>query len=318
MTRVRTASRLHFGLLSLPGAWAGRQFGGAGLMVEAPGNDLEVTQASRWSSEGPLAERALRFAREVAQGLPADRVRPQRLIIRRAAPEHVGLGTGTQLGLAVARAVLANLGLPDEPPEDLARRIGRGLRSALGIHGFAHGGLLVDGGKGAAERVAPLVARADFPGAWRVIVVLPPGAPGLHGEPEVEAFRRLEGRPPAPEWTDRLCRLVLLGMLPAVAEGDLDAFGEAVYDFNRQVGEAFSSVQGDTYADPRAAELVHFFRNRGVRGTGQSSWGPAAFAFVRDAEEADALAGAVRTRFGLSAEEAFVTAGCNRGATVEK
>lgn len=315
MIRVRTASRLHFGLLSFSADPSGgeRRFGGAGLMVDRPGVSLCVRPAAAWSAEGPLAARALAFAQQVATTLPPALRRPYHVQVEQAAPEHSGLGTGTQLGLAVARAVTTACGLPELSVEELARRVGRGRRSALGIHGFTRGGFLVDGGKRRAEEVAPSVARADFPEPWRVVLVLPPWAQGLHGEGEVLAFERLRAEP---ELTDRLCRLVLLGMLPALIERDLEAFGEAVYEFNRRVGEVFAPVQGGCYAHARVADLVASLRREGVRGVGQSSWGPGVFALAGDDEQAAALVRTVRARAALQAHEVIVCRGSNQGAQV--
>ncbi len=331
MLRVRTPSRLHFGLLSLdagspspvadaPGS-PGRLFGGVGLMVSRPGVQLAVSAAATWSAEGPLAERALGFARRVAEGVrgdcPTANGPPLRLHVEEVAPEHAGLGTGTQLGLAVARAVAASWGASADAG-DLARWSGRGLRSALGVHGFEQGGLLVEAGKRSPEALAPLVARADFPEEWRVVLIAPPGersgASGLHGADERAAFARLAAGPARRGETDALCRLVLLGLLPAVAERDLDAFGEALFEFNRRAGEAFAPVQGGTYAGPEVAEAVAFVRGLGVRGAGQSSWGPTVFAVMGDEEQADDLARRVRDRFRLGPAGAIVTAACNRGA----
>src|SRR5262249_5354566 len=99
------------------------------------------------------------------------------------------------------------------------------------------------------------------------------------------------------------------------AEHDLAAFGEALYDFNVRVGEAFAPVQGGTYASPAIAELVADLRQQGVRGAGQSSWGRAVFAVVADAEQGQALAGHVRTRHGMEPGQVLVTRAANRGAT---
>jgi beta-RFAP synthase len=317
MLHVQTASRLHFGMLSLPGLAEGRRtarcFGGVGLMVERPGLRVSAAPAGEWSAEGPLAGRALAFARAFA-GAGEDGP-PQRLVVEQAAPEHAGLGTGTQLGLAVARLLAAAWGL-DLGAAELARRVGRGRRSALGVYGFEQGGFLVESGKHSDEGLSPLAARVAFPEAWRLVLALPRQAPGLHGSDEQEAFRRLAEGGAAPLPTDALCRLVLLGMLPALAEGDLDAFGEALFAFNARVGEAFAPVQGGPYAGPRVAELVAFLRAQGARGVGQSSWGPAVFAVVGDEGRAADLAARVRRQFGLAAEEVFVTRACNRGAVV--
>jgi beta-RFAP synthase len=332
MIRVRAPSRLHFGLLSLPPAapqpasWPdvdgqltvpARLFGGVGLMVKDPGVQVRVEPAAAWSAEGALAERALGYARQclqtlvcVPQGEPPP---PCRLVVEHAAPEHMGLGTGTQLGLSVARALTRAWGLGDLDAASLARRVGRGQRSALGIHGFAHGGFLVEGGKRRPDDIAPLVIRAAFPEAWRIVLVLPSWGRGLHGPGECQAFAHLTGRQALAE-TDALCRLALLGMLPALAEGDPDAFGQALYDFNRRVGEAFRQVQGGVYAHPQTGEIVAFVRRQGVRGVGQSSWGPAVFAVVEDSERAEDLENCLRQRFRLAQAEILPTAPCNQGA----
>jgi beta-RFAP synthase len=333
MIRVRTASRLHFGLLSLPtdevpsgarppgdGVPCPRHFGGVGLMVREPGLRLVARPAPSWSADGPLAERALAFAGLFCQALEDGGVRPpppRHLHLEQAAPEHAGLGTGTQLGLAVAAALAEAAGL-GAGPADLARRVGRGARSALGVHGFAHGGFLVEAGKTDREALAPLVARLPFPADWRMLLVVPGQARGLHGPDESEAFRRLAGRRPEPARTDALCRLALLGMLPALGEHDLPAFGEALYEFNRLVGEAFRPVQGGTYAHPGGEEVVRFLRGRGVRGVGQSSWGPALFAVTADAPQAEDLARQLRQRFGFSPDEVLVAAAANEGAQVSR
>jgi len=329
MIRVTAPARLHFGLLSLPAegedlwpdhrgtpALPVRRFGGVGLMVEQPALRLCVEPAPGWSAEGPLAERALAFAHHFAPTVPGGSLPPRRLVVESAPPEHCGFGTGTQLGLAVARALAAGAGLPDFGVAELARRVGRGLRSALGVHGFARGGFLVEAGKRSPDGVSPLVARLSFPEAWRVVLAVPPGEGAVHGDRERQAFRDLLGRGPGAGAAEALCRLVLLGMLPALAERDLEAFGEALYDFNARAGEAFAAAQGGTYGGPRVAELVAFARRQAVRGVGQSSWGPAVFAVVGDAGRADHLAGQLRKAFGLSPARVFVTGACDHGAEI--
>ncbi len=315
MIRVRTGSRLHFGLLSV-GAPAppARRFGSVGLMVKAPGIHLTVCRAPGWCARGPLAERALVVAQRFVQSVAPHAVPPQQVVVERAAPEHMGLGTGTQLALAVTRAVALAAGLTDLSTEELSRRAGRGLRSAVGVHGFDRGGFLVDAGKAEGEGLAPLVARIRFPEEWHVVLVLPAGETGLHGAPERQAFEQLQ-TPPAAH-TDALCRLVLLGLLPALLEHDLPAFGAALHEFNARAGEAFAPVQGGTYASPRVAELVTWVRQQGVAGVGQSSWGPGVFAVVGDEDEANHLAAAIRRQFGLWSGQVLVTEALNEGATV--
>jgi beta-RFAP synthase len=285
-------------------------------VVESPGFALSAQPAGAWSAEGPLAERALAFARRFAGTLPAAELQARHLVVEQSVPEHVGLGSGTQLGMAVARALWGAGGRQDPDPADLACRVGRGLRSAIGVHGFARGGFLVDAGARQPGAIAPLVARQAFPEDWRVVLVLPPRQSGLHGPEEQAAFRELSRQGIPPERTDPLCRLVLLGMLPALVEEDAQTFGEAVYEYNARVGECFAPVQGGVYANPCTADLIDFMRRQGVPGAGQSSWGPAAFAIASDPGQAFSLAQRVRVQYGWGPEEVFVTRANNQGATI--
>ena len=288
MTHVETGSRLHFGLFRLPpaGPWPAneRYFGGCGLMLREPAVRVAVAPAADWSADGPSAGRALEFARRLAAAHPG-RVPPHRVAVEACPPEHAGLGAGTQLALAVGRALERSAGLPESDAADLARRVGRGGRSALGVHGFGRGGLLVEGGKRRPDDLAPLLVRAEFPADWRVVLFRPESAGDWHGPRERAAFDALAGGAEAAV-TDRLARLALLGLLPALAERDADAFGEALFEFNALAGELFRPVQGGTYASPAVAEVVDWARRQGARGVGQSSWGPTVFAVAADAERA--------------------------------
>jgi beta-ribofuranosylaminobenzene 5'-phosphate synthase len=329
MIRVSAPSRLHFGPFSLPAgedplaAWPdldgqpavpARAFAGVGLMVERPGLTVTVEVAPAWAAEGPLAARALAHAQQVSAALAFDQ--PLRISVEGTPHEHVGLGTGTQLSLAIASAVAGASGRPDMAPVDLAPLVGRGRRSALGIHGFAHGGFLVEGGQQSAGAIAPLVARMPFPDEWRVLLVIPRDLQGAHGAGETDAFRSLGRTNPDLGRTETLCRLVLLGMLPALAERDLNGFGEALYDFNRRVGEMFAPWQHDLYAHPRVAALIKLLRAAGVRGVGQSSWGPTVYA-VTTRESAIAIGQHLTTAEACRPDELLITAAANAGTRVE-
>ncbi|MHB1524631.1 MAG: beta-ribofuranosylaminobenzene 5'-phosphate synthase family protein [Candidatus Dormibacteria bacterium] len=327
MISVQAFGRLHFGLLSPEGDESGRSFGGVGLMMGQPDLCLHVEPSEFWSAGGPSAERALTFARRFEENSSREEnsalFPPHRLRIERALPAHSGLGSGTQLALSVAKALALSWQLRCDLAT-LARRVGRGLRSALGIHGFEQGGFMVESGKRSADLLSPLVARQPFPESWRLVLAVPTGsssiasgAAGLHGLSEVAAFAQLKSGPAARARTDALCRLVLLGMLPALSEGDVEAFGAALYEFNVRVGEAFAPVQGGLYASSFVAEMVTFLRGLGIAGVAQSSWGPAVVAVVGDDERAERVAASLRRRFALSESEVWVSAACNHGARVK-
>ena len=318
MTRItlRTPSRLHFGLLSW-GLKSARQFGGVGLMIDAPGLRITAEHAPAWKAVGPLADRVLEFAGRAAEGLASRglSVQPASFEVVEAPPDHVGLGVGTQLGLGVARLLCELVGHTQVTASELAELSGRGLRSGIGLHGFAHGGLIVDGGRARSDGIPPLLVGLEFPSEWSVLVVMPRREPGLHGPREIQAFAEL---PPSPDaLTDRLCRLVLLGLLPAVVERNLPRFGEALEEIQHRVGQGFASAQGGTFARPELEAIAAEMRPMGLLGVGQSSWGPTLYGFS-DAplERRLAILDRLNDRFGLDPGAAFWTNASTRGARI--
>src|SRR4051812_44332280 len=109
---VETPARLHFGILDLRGN-LGRCFGGLGAAIPSPSLLLEATLAGQVSAEGPDAARAIEFARRFLEN--RNLTGGAHLRIHRAIPSHSGLGSGTQLGLAVARALADLHGLMLDP-----------------------------------------------------------------------------------------------------------------------------------------------------------------------------------------------------------
>lgn len=321
--RIRTASRLHFGLLGW-GPQAVRQFGGVGLMIEAPGIELVAESATEWSFSGPLSERVgatiRRMLEQPMRQVPAVGERgitPARIEVVSAPADHVGLGVGTQLGLAVVRIILKLAGQLDPPVETLAALSGRGRRSGIGLHGFLHGGLVVDGGRRDEVSPPPLLARMAFPEDLSILIVQPPGPRGRHGPDEIQAFSKL---PPLPDRvTERLCRLVLLGILPAVAEGDLSAFGQALIELQDHVGAAFAPFQGGLYASRNSEMLIAQLRDLGLVGAGQSSWGPTIYAFGRFSESEQSLISAqIVDRWNLQSSAVAWTRTANHGAVLDR
>jgi beta-RFAP synthase len=291
---VETAARLHFGVLDLRGS-VGRWFGGLGAAAPAPLLVLSVEPADTLSADGEDAVRAAAFAARylASYGLPP----AARLTVHRALPPHSGLGSGTQLALAVARA-LAELHGHSTDVRVLATAVGRARRSAVGTWTFADGGFVVEGGR-ARERdtCGPLVARLPFPADWRCVVAVPDAVEaGLSGAAEEAVFASLP--PPSEREVERVAHLVLMLMLPALADADLDAFGRALTHVQEITGRWFASVQGGAFAHGISAELIARMAEWGVRGVGQSSWGPAVYGIVAGDDAARHLADRLRRVLG--------------------
>jgi beta-RFAP synthase len=183
------------------------------------------------------------------------------------------------------------------------------------LHGFLHGGLIVDGGRRDDGGIPPLLARLRLPETWRILVILPPGPAGRHGPAERAAFKNLPAFPAS--LTDRLCRLVLLGILPAAAEDDLKQFGAALESLQNQVGNLFAPVQGGIHATPLADSIVAYLRSTNLHGVGQSSWGPALYAFSdKGPDEREAVRQDLLERFSLEPASVFWTTPRTSAATI--
>ncbi len=275
---VKTGARLHFGLLANR-PQTGREFGGIGLMIDQPGWSVsiersqldEVQVAPNVARVNEEAERrAVQFLARYRERCP---LAPPacRVFIDAAIPGHQGLGSGTQLGLAIAKA-LALLEGADGTSVELARRISRGRRSAIGIWGFDLGGFLVDGGKLPTDDIGCLVGRFEVPRDWRFLLVSPLAQAGLSGAEELAAFGAL---PPMSEsTTQRLSQLVLTSLLPALKQDGFDEFANSLFEYGRVVGEYFAPAQGGVFASPLMSKLADELAKRGIARPVQTSWGP--------------------------------------------
>ncbi len=285
---VEASARLHFGLLDLRGS-LGRRFGGIGAAAPAPTLLVSARAAETLEVTG---EDFLDHYRRAGKNGGA------RLSVHRALPPHAGLGSGTQLALAVGRA-LAELYGSSTDAADLARAAGRAQRSAIGTWTFDGGGLVVEGGRRAGtEHVAPLLARLPFPPTWRCVVAVPDSVPGISGTAEAAAFAQLAA--PAERDVERVAHLVLMALLPALAEGDLGMFGSALSAIQAITGRWFAAVQGGTFAPGPSENLIHHLTEWGASGVGQSSWGPAVYGIVDNEGVAVSLAERLRALFTSS------------------
>jgi beta-RFAP synthase len=303
---VCCTARLHLGFLDLTGG-PGRRFGGLGMSLDGPLTRLAVRRDTRDRADGPERGRALALLRAwtEAHGIAGGHA----LTVHEAVPAHAGLGSGTQLALAVGAALRALHGWPADPRGDAAT-LGRGGRSGVGIATFQHGGLVLDGGVGPDGLVPPLLGRCAVPAEWRAVLVGDPQAAGLSGGGERAGFAAL---PPMTEaQSGALCRLAVMQAMPAAAEDDLPAFGDAVTRMQALLGEYFAPAQGGTFTSPLVEAAMAVLRGAGAVGIGQSSWGPTGFAFLRG----DAAAGAAvaQARAACPGLDFGIHRALNRGA----
>ena len=308
---VTVPARLHLGFLDLNGG-LGRRFGSIGLAINGLKTSITFNAASQLRVTGPENERVRGYLRAMQRALDIETTCHVR--IDEVVPAHAGLGSGTQIALAVAAGVRRFHGLPLDVRGD-AIRLERGARSGVGIGLFDHGGLVVDGGRGPLTTAAPVVSRMPFPEQWRILVVLDPHRQGVHGPDEREVFSKLA--PSSDGQAAHLCRLVLMKALPALAECDIAGFGSAIKEMQELLGDYFAAIQGGSrFSSPDVAAALAALEDEGAYGIGQSSWGPTGFAFAPSAEEANRLVESIYRQPRCRDLDIRTVTGLNRGAHI--
>jgi beta-ribofuranosylaminobenzene 5'-phosphate synthase len=305
---VATTARLHFGFLD-PSGRSAQPFGSLGLSLDRPGTRLTLQRADEPSVSGPEAERAARYLEAIrACGVE----HAYRLQVAEAIPPHAGLGSGTQLALAVGAAFATVEGI-DLTPQEIAARLGRGARSGIGIATFEGGGAVLDSGPVGGALPQP-VARVPFPNAWRILLIFDPRVKGLDGASEAAAFEALPDLPAA--GTADLRARIMERALPALEERDFQTFCAEIGHLQEIMGAYFAPLQGGPYASPRVAAVLDWLREEGITGLGQSSWGPTGFAFTESDAASRALLSAATARASSSGLRFELAQGRNEGAEI--
>ena len=205
---------------------------------------------------------------------------------------HIGLGSGTQIALSAAAAVndLYSLG---RDVRELAQITRRGGTSGIGVLAFEKGGFIVDCGHKTTDKdgflpssksTAPpagLIFRTVFPD-WDVVIAIPPTC-GISGETEKAFFQSVC---PVPiDDVREISYTILMQMLPAIAEQDIESFGKAI---NRIQGLGFKKHEVEIQP-PVVKETAALMLKSGLCGAGVSSFGPAIYGFSENRKQSEEI-----------------------------
>ena len=271
---VKTPARLHLGLIDMNRELS-RVFGGLGIGINYPNVILEASQSNKIKIIGERKELSEKYVKRFLEKYEVQK--KFCLEVKSVIPEHSGLGSGTQLALAIAKA-LAKLSNIEASIQDLSLKMGRGKRTGVGTAIFDQGGFVVDGGKtidnttGKIGKLSPLIFSRSVPEDWRFVVVIPDVKKGLANIKELVAFQEVPIM--RSEDVGIICRLILMKLLPSLIEDNIKNFGEALTKIQITVGKSFSSVQGGIFSSTIVEEGIEYLIKLGAYGAGQSSWGP--------------------------------------------
>ncbi len=330
MIEIITPSRLHFGLIDLNGS-LGRIDGGIGVALKKPNVNLMIEELEK-SDRKDRTDRTEVIADERIAEIKntINRINKHfntkdafRITVKSQIPDHVGLGSTTQLYLAIARGI-AELNQIHPTAVELADICGRGGTSGIGISAFESGGFILDGGhsfgKGKEKqsylpssvskaRPAPILARYDLPPDWWFVCVTPRVGPKIYGSDEVNIFQKYCPIPRGE--TERISHLILMKILPSILEEDIEAFGSGLEGM-QQVG--FKKIELELQ-DPLIKGLIDKL-SKDSYGSGMSSFGPTVYALALGVNHARELEESVRDFMMDRPYEFFYSNVNNKGTRV--
>lgn len=258
-------------------------------MISQPQTIVQLTQTAAnlpFSVGGPGHERVSQVADRFIHvvGLPQ---RPAIHVSILSRPDaHTGLGSGTQLDLAVADGLNYLTGNKLSARQLAVEVAQRGLRSAVGVHGYWQGGLIYERGvpDQSLSAINPIVCRLTIPDQWRIALLRPQiiAAEKVAGAMEANCFQAVER--PKHESSEALANIIEKRLLPAVESADFAQFCESVRTYNYNSGMFFAEVQGGAYNGPQITACIQHLTKVGFPGVGQSSWGPTVFVFCEHEE----------------------------------
>ena len=279
MIKIFTPSRLHITLIDL-NASLGRVDGGVGITLDEPGMVFKAKKANdnQIKVTGPvqITERIKKSVRAVIGKNDFGII----IEVENYFPMHVGLGSGTQISLASGVLVneLYDLGLS---VRSIAKLVGRGGTSGIGVTSFEKGGFIVDGGHSFSEKGAfapssassvpppPILFRRDFPD-WDIVLAIP-NINGTYDDEEADIFNK-ECPIPIGE-VQAVSHIILMKMLPSLVEEDIVNFGSSISDIQK-IGFKKREVE---LQHPIIKVMMETMIENGAYGAGMSSFGPAIF-----------------------------------------
>lgn len=328
--RITTPCRIHLSLIDENG-YTGRVDGGFGLMLDRPN---VVFEASNNAREFKIeAHKYYRESIEVINEIASKVFKKYGISnknfhfnLKRYFPSHVGLGSKTQLSLAIATAIIKLKNIDHTTTHDLTKLVERGGTSGIGWRGFETGGFILDGGHdfgkdqeketflpsfaSSSANPAMTIFRHDIPENWRFVLVIPSVKKGAYGDDEIRAFQNYA---PIPKnEVNEVSHQVLMKILPGILKGDLKCFGEGL---KRIQSIGFKKIEINLQ-HKTIKDLLNFFDEYGLKAYGMSSFGPSVIGIVESDSEAEDLLNEIQRNQKDGGSHIYISKPNNTGAKI--
>ncbi len=309
---IKAFPRIHLGFIDPLGV-SGRRFGAVGVYLKARPLNIKVSITTEKTiieggKQGKINDLIIDHCSSfINHYCPGKHVEIE---VISSFPRHKGLGSGTQVALALGSA-LDNLFKLNLGAMKISTFFSRSKRSGTGYWGFLKGGMVVDGGSTSDHMIPPLVANLVLPSQWRFIVCIPGDKRGLHGLKEEESMTNEIQMTTTMSY--QAAFTVLMQLLPSAVEKDAEGFGKALTALDQINGKAFFNAQKGHFSSPLVQNGIEAARDVGAQGVGQSSWGPSFYAFSSDKNKAEEIKNAVNDAVN---GKIFIAEANNKGAEI--
>jgi len=248
-------------------------YGSLGAAIEIPQFTLTVKECDKLSIEAS-SDYAKELIKHVSDYLG---VRDVCVSLSGYVKHHVGLGSTTRIVMA-ALVGITTLKRMDVNVIDLAFKLGRGKVSSVGIYSFMYGNLVVDTGfkvsNSSRGYPKPLVI-IPIPRDWYVVIALPEDRIGLREDEENKILSNVEV---FHDQSDLYKHVVTL--MTAAMHKDFKLFSESLRNIQLLTGKYFSKYQGGIFCCDVSYDIIKIMEENGIKGVGQSSWGPTVYGFT--------------------------------------
>ena len=306
--QIIAPARLHFGFLEINSNYHNNSFGGIGLSIDKFYTKIKVTKNIKINIKGKRLDKASLLLNTFCK---KQKIKPKFLLnVKKSTPQHIGLGSGTQLALSIGKAIseLSNLNLEIEK---IGKILNRNRRSNIGLLNFKEGGFLID--LKIKNKSFTNINKILFPEEWKIILIKD-SKQGLHGKKEIEAFKRIKK---IPKKNISLTSLVIKKIYPSLIENNFEKFCKAITKLQNVMGEYFNLSQGGRFSSPEVYNILNFLKKENILGYGQTSWGPNGFAFFPNLRKAKEMRLKLKRKFSSCKNlEFIICSGKNNGADI--
>lgn len=286
--KITSYTRLHFGLISM-NEHSHRIDGGFGLYVNLPSAEIFIENDKKICVKGYNDKYYEKILKENEKYLELSKVK---VVINNIVDPHVGLGLKTQISMALLQGLKLFAG-NEINLTDMLPIIKRGGTSGIGIHSFLNGGFTVDGGHlwgieknklcpsadVISYKLSPLIVHKNFPN-WGICIIIPNTKKHVYGKQETKLFS--EFTPILQSEIDSLCKWILMGVIPAIQNNDLESFG---YSLNNCMHLGFKKKEIEFWQE-NVKYYINILKEANFKGVGMTSFGPTVFGFTQDIQTA--------------------------------